>query len=58
MLYMPNITDYLKILSDQKVKDFEVIHFGECFKSASEALYSKVGKDKNLIKVDEWFCTF
>ena len=29
MLYVPKIGDYLKILTDNKVKDFVVINFGE-----------------------------
>ena len=32
MLYMPKITDYLKILTDGEVKDCVVINFEECFK--------------------------
>ena len=29
MLHMPKKADYLKILTDEKVKDFVVIHFGK-----------------------------
>ena len=32
MLYTPKIDDYLKILTDEKVKDFAVINFSEHFK--------------------------
>ena len=42
MLYIPNIDDYLKILTDNEVKDFEAIYFSEYFKSAREKLYSKL----------------
>ena len=33
MLYVPKIDDYLKILTDEKVKDFVAINFSEYFKS-------------------------
>ena len=36
MLYIPKIDDYLKILTDEEVKDFVVIHFSEYFKSIRE----------------------
>ena len=48
MLYMPEIADYLKILTDEEVKDFVVINFGECFKSTREKLYFKLGEGKML----------
>ena len=32
MLYIPKIDDYLKILSDEEVKDFIAIKFSEYFK--------------------------
>ena len=41
MLYIPKTGDYLKILTDDEVKDFAVINFGEYFKSTKEELYSK-----------------
>ena len=43
MLYMTKIADYVKILTDEEVKDFVVVSVGECFKSAKGALYSKLG---------------
>ena len=43
MLHIPKIDDYLKILTDEKVKDFVVINFREYFKSTREEL--------NLVKV-------
>ena len=58
MMYMPKITDYLKILTDKEVKNFVVIDFGECFKSTREALYSKLDDNENLRKVSELFYTF
>ena len=33
MFYIPNINDYLKILTDEEVKDFVAIIFSECFKT-------------------------
>ena len=33
MLYNPEIDHYIKILTDDEVKDFVVINFGEYFKS-------------------------
>ena len=33
MLFLPKIDDYLKILTDQEVKDFVAINFSEYFKS-------------------------
>ena len=31
MLYIPNIDDYLEILTDEEVKDFVAINFSEYF---------------------------
>ena len=45
------IADYLKILTDEEVKDFVLINFGECFKSMREKLYSKLSEEKNLREV-------
>ena len=36
MFYIPKIDDYLKILSDDEVKDFLAINFSEYFKSLRE----------------------
>ena len=47
----------LKILTDEKVKDFGVINFGEYFKSTRERLYSKLAQEENLRKVAELFYT-
>ena len=43
MLYIPKIDDYLKILTDEVVKDFVAINFSEYFK------YMR--KEQNLRKV-------
>ena len=36
MLYIPTTDDYLKILTDEEVKDFIAIRFSEYFKSVRE----------------------
>ena len=36
MLYISKIDDYLKILTDEKVKDFVIVNLSEYFKSAKE----------------------
>ena len=36
MLYIPKIGDYLKILTDDEVKDFVAINFSEYFKSTRD----------------------
>ena len=43
MLYIPKIDDYLKILTDEEVKDFVALDFSEYFKSIRE--------EQNLRKV-------
>ena len=43
MLYIPKIDDYLKILTDEEVKNFVAITFSEYFKSIRE--------EENLRKV-------
>ena len=42
-MYIPKIHDYLKILTDEEVKDFVAINFGEYFKPIRE--------EQNLWKV-------
>ena len=51
MLYIPKIGDNLNILTDDEVKDFVVVNFGEYFKSMTEKLYSKLREEQNLRKV-------
>ena len=53
MLCIPKIGNYLKILSDDEVKDFLVIKFSGYFKSMREKLYSKLSEEKNLRKFAE-----
>ena len=51
MLYNPKFVDYLKIVTDEEVKDFVAINFSEYFKSTREKLYSKLSEEQNLRKV-------
>ena len=51
MFYIPKIDDYLKILTDEEVKDFLFINFSDYFKSTREKLYSKLNAEQNLRKV-------
>ena len=48
---IPRIADCLKILTDEEVKNFVLINFGEYFKSMREKLYSKLSQGKNLTEV-------
>ena len=50
MLYIPKIDDYLKILTDEEVKDFVAINFNEYFKTIRE--------EQDLRKVDKLFYKF
>ena len=36
MLYIPKVDGYLKFFTDEEVKDFVAINFGEYFKSIRE----------------------
>ena len=51
MLYILKTDDYLKILTDEEVKDFVAINFSEYVKSILEKLYSKLSEEQNLRKV-------
>ena len=51
MLYISKISDYLKIFTDDKMKDFVAINFIKYFKSTREKLYSKLNEEQNLRKV-------
>ena len=53
MFCIPTIDDYLKILTDDEIKDFVVINSGAYFKSTREKLYSKLSRKQNLRKVVE-----
>ena len=53
MFYILRICDYLKILTDDEVKDFVVINFGEYFKSMKEKLHHKIYEEENIRAVVE-----
>ena len=54
MLHIPKIDNYLKILTDEEVKDFVVISFNEYFKSIREGQnLRKVAKSNFLTTTDE-----
>ena len=58
MLYIPKIYDYLKIMTDEKLKNFVVVNFEEYFKSMKEKLYSKLWEKQNVRRVAELLVTF
>lgn len=49
-MHAPKIRNDLKILTDDEVKDFEVINFAENSKSTREKMYSKLSEEKNLVE--------
>ena len=55
MFRIPKIDDYLKILTNNEVKDFALIKFSE---STREELYSKLSVEQNLGKVTELLYIF
>ena len=58
MFFIPKISDYLKLLTDEKLKNFVTINFSEYFKSTREKLYSKLSEERNLRKVAESLYVF
>lgn len=58
MLYIPKTADYLKIDTDEEVKDFILINLGEYFKSTREKLYPKLSEKKVLKKLLNHFIAF
>ena len=55
MQYITKIDDYIKILTDDEVKDFVDINFSEYFKATREKLYSKLSEEKILEKLLNYF---
>ena len=49
MLYIPKTDDYLRILTDDEVKDIVVMNFSEYFKSTKGELCSKLN-DKQILR--------
>ena len=50
-MYISKIDDYLKILTDDEVKDFAAIHFSGHFRFTRKKLYSEISEEQNLRKV-------
>ena len=48
MLYIPKIGNYLKVLTDDEVKDFLAINFSELLKSTRKKFYTKLNEEENL----------
>ena len=53
MFHIPKTDDYLKILTDDEVKDFLATNISEYFKSKREKLHSKRSEKENLRNVAE-----
>ena len=45
MLFIKNISGYLKLLNNDKAKKFVVINFGEYFKSTGEIFLKKLSEE-------------
>ena len=58
MFYIPKITEYLDILTDEKVKHFVVIDFDVRFKYRRKEQHSQLNKNTNIRTVAESFYTF
>ena len=58
MLYIPKISDYLKILTDNEAKNCVVINFSKHFKSTREKLNSILSEQRNLRKVGKLLYIF
>ena len=53
MFHISKIDDYLKIWTDDELKDFRATSSCEYLKSMKEKLYSKLNEERNLGKVVE-----
>ena len=58
MFYIPKIGDYLKLFTDEEVKELVAIIFSRYFKATIEKFYSKLKEEKNLRKFAESFYIF
>ena len=54
----PKIDDYLKVLTNDDVKDFVDINSGQYFEYTREKLYIKLNEEQNLRKVVASFYIF
>ena len=51
MLHIPKIGDYLKISTDDKVREFLAMNFSESFKSTKEKFNCQLNEEQPLRKV-------
>lgn len=58
MLYIPEIADQLKTLTDEKQERFLIINFAKYFKSTRKKLYSNLREEKILEKLLNHFIVF
>ena len=49
-MYIPKIWDYLKTLTNDEVKDFAVINFGEYLKSSKKTCVLKLCKEPIVVE--------
>ena len=54
MFCIPKTGDYLKVLTDDEVKNVLVINFGEYYKSVGQKLYFKKNLKKFADKVEKY----
>ena len=54
MFYIPKIDDYLKILTDDEMKDFVAINFSAYFKSTKEKPHSKLNEKQNIKNIEKY----
>ena len=58
MFYIPKIGDYLKLFTDEEVKELVAIIFSRYFKATIEKFYSKLKEEQNVRKFAESFYIF
>ena len=58
MFCIPKIGDYLKLFTDEEVKELVAIIFSRYFKATIEKFYSKLKEEQNLRKFAESFYIF
>ena len=58
MFYIPKIGDYLKLLTDDQLKDFVAINLGEYFKSMKGSCILGYMRNKILEKLLKHFISF
>ena len=58
MLCSPKIGDYLEVLTEDEVKDFEMKNFREFFISTKEKFHSKLCEEQKLENLLNHFLSF